>query len=324
MVGRERVAAIQRGRIIAAMLEVCAEVGAANVSVAPVVERAGVSRRTFYELFKDCEDCLLAAIDETVERVAAAVVPAWRADGRWRERTRASLTELLHALDDDLVSGRLLIVDTLGAGHRALERRRNVLAHAIAAIDDGRDETKNGAHASALTAEGVVGGVASVLHARLLDGSKRSLLDLAGPLMSMIVLPYLGPAAARRELERPAPKPRKRDKHALAATDDPLREVGMRLTHRTVLVLSAIADAPGASNRQVGKTAGIEDQGQISKLLSRLQRLGLIRNDNLDGSTRGMPNAWTLTEKGERVHGVMSPREAREQERWYVAARDGG
>jgi DNA-binding MarR family transcriptional regulator len=65
-------------------------------------------------------------------------------------------------------------------------------------------------------------------------------------------------------------------------------------------VLSAIADRPGASNRQVGDESGAEDQGQISKLLGRLERLGLIENAG-GGWAQGEPNAWHLTAKGRQV-----------------------
>ncbi len=57
---------------------------------------------------------------------------------------------------------------------------------------------------------------------------------------------------------------------------DPLRELGIRLTYRTVMVLMAVAAHPGSSNRMVADEAGISDQGQISKLLRRLEGLGLI------------------------------------------------
>ena len=88
---------------------------------------------------------------------------------------------------------------------------------------------------------------------------------------------------------------------------DPLRDVEMRLTYRTVRVLMAVAANPGASNRIVGDSAGIGDQGQISKLLARLSKLGLVTNSGL-GPGRGAPNAWTLTSKGARVEQVLTGR----------------
>jgi DNA-binding MarR family transcriptional regulator len=84
-----------------------------------------------------------------------------------------------------------------------------------------------------------------------------------------------------------------------------LRDLEMRLTYRTVRVLLAIAARPGTSNREVGLAAGIEDQGQISKLLTRLDKLGLIHNSGA-GRARGAPNAWTLTDQGIAVQEMVS------------------
>ena len=59
------------------MVEVCIERGAGNVTVAHVVERAGVSRRTFYEIFEDREDCFLAAFEEGIARASVYVLDAY-------------------------------------------------------------------------------------------------------------------------------------------------------------------------------------------------------------------------------------------------------
>ena len=131
--------------------------------------------------------------------------------------------------------------------------------------------------------------------------------ELTGPLMSMIVLPYLGQAAARRELDRPVPKAPVRPR---PVNGDPLRELQMRLTYRTVRVLMAVGANPGSSNRAVGDGAGIKDQGQISKLLARLKRLGLIERTGGEPA-RGGPNAWALTERGREVHGAISEQTSR-------------
>jgi DNA-binding MarR family transcriptional regulator len=75
----------------------------------------------------------------------------------------------------------------------------------------------------------------------------------------------------------------------------------MRLTYRTKRVLGALAECPGASNREAADRAGIVDQGQISRLLGRLERLGLIANEAGERDARGTVNAWVLTARGERV-----------------------
>jgi AcrR family transcriptional regulator len=303
----ERVAEIQRARMLSATVEVAAEHGASNMTVTRIVARSGVSRRTFYEIFKDCEDCLLAALEDAFERAAEVVVPAYRGARRWHERCRAALTALLELFDERPDLARLLVVDSLGTGPHALERRRSVLAWLIDAVDEGREEAQKGSEPPPLTAEGVVGAVLSVIHARLLEPAEEGLPELASPLMSMIVLPYLGRAAAARELVRPVAR---RKAATARPVGNPLRALDMRLTYRTVCVLMSVGSNPGRSNRQVGVAAGITDQGQISKLLARLERLGLVCNVGSDPG-RGAPNAWTLTEGGHEVQQLLAQESSR-------------
>ena len=126
---RETVVASQRARLIDAMAQVVAEKGYAATTVADVVERAGVSRRTFYEQFTDKEACFLAAYDvglaavlgrirETVEVRPAAV---------WRERARAGVEAFLALLASEPAFARALQVEILTAGPAALERRAGML-----------------------------------------------------------------------------------------------------------------------------------------------------------------------------------------------------
>jgi AcrR family transcriptional regulator len=332
--GRGQVTEIQRARMIAAMIHVISERGRANATVAHVVARSGVSRRTFYEVFDDFEDCFLAALDQSVARAAEYVLEGYDPAGRWGARIGAGLVGLLEFLEDEPAMGRLCIVETLGAGRKVHERRARVIDALIAPVEEGRKQGRAASALPPLTGEGVVGGVLSVLHARLLArapegvpfrvlpkdstrstphggghpkgtrqaaGQRGSLLELTGPLMGMIVLPYLGPAAAQKEAARPTPARRSRRR---AANSDPLRDLDMRLTYRTVRVLLSIASAPDSSNREVGAAAGIDDQGQISKLLSRLEKLGLIENSGA-GQVRGAPNAWGLTKKGVEVQQLV-------------------
>ncbi len=308
--GHEQVAEIQRARILAAIVELVAERGVSGVTIARIVAGSGVSRRTFYELFKDREDCFVAAFEQAVERASRYVRDVIDPQASWAARIRVSLIALLSFLDAEPFMARLLIVESLGAGPRALQRRSQVLAILIAAVDEGRTLTgtgksaKGGPEPAPLSAEGVVGGVLSVLHTRLSGKNPGRLVELTNPFMGMIVLPYLGPAVSRRELARPVPKP-----NGIASKppgmSDPLRELGIRLTYRTVMVLMAVAAHPGSSNRMVADEAGISDQGQISKLLRRLESLGLIEIAGEEPAPGG-PNAWTLTEKGREVYGAFA------------------
>jgi hypothetical protein len=78
-----------------------------------------------------------------------------------------------------------------------------------------------------------------------------------------------------------------------------------RLIYRTMMVLAVIAARPGLSNIQVAAGAGVADPGQISKLLRRLERIGLLANAG-KGQPKGLANAWQLTPRGRRVQSAIA------------------
>ncbi|HEY5045576.1 MAG TPA: TetR/AcrR family transcriptional regulator [Solirubrobacteraceae bacterium] len=330
---------LQRARLLDAAFAVVSEDGYRRMTARRVSGRAGVSNKTFYDLFSDREDCFLAAFDHAVEEIAAVVIPAWEGEDRWDAGIRAGLGALLGFLDGEPALRRLVFVEALGAGPRVLERRARVLEDLGSVIDQGRAGMKAGRGLPALTAEGVVGAVFSVIHTRLSQqsgwgGASRPapLLAALNELMAMIVLPYRGPAAATRELSRPISKagPRTLPAEGLGLLPaDKSRFSGpagrtfgsragragipFRLTVRTHRVLCAVAELAGRgsdpNNREVSDVAGVSDQGQISKLLARLEGHGLLQNTG--GSTQGIPRAWHLTPRGEEILRVGQPRSER-------------
>jgi AcrR family transcriptional regulator len=320
---------LQRARIVRAIAEEMAGRDDPHaVTVADVVARAGVSRRAFYELYRDREECLLAAFEWGLQLAAAEMYTAYSRESRWQDGVRAALAALLGLLDREPALARLCIVHALGAGGPVLQRRMEALEVLCEYVDRGRLEGSGRTEPPEMAAEGVVGAVLAVIHTRLLSsGAQRSpapLSELLGPLMSLILLPYMGAARASRELSRPTPKltsgggaPAGGSTEGGPTEGGPTEDLGMRLTYRTARVLKAIGERPGASNREVADQAGIVDQGQISRLLSRLEGLGLIANMGGNaggGPNRGSANAWTLTPRGELVergvqlHARQAPR----------------
>ncbi len=286
----------QRQRLLRAALAVACEYGYEGMSATAVVARAGASRKTFYDVFGGREDCFLAVLENCLAEIAAVVVPVYGVRGAWSGRLRAALAALLTYLEDERDAGTLLLSYLTGCGPRSPETRARVLELLHGVVEDGRSQAKPRPEPSPLACEFVVGGVLAVVHAHL-RSPRCPLLALHNQLMWMIVLPARGPAAARRELTRPAPT------YAPAAPAfprDPLRDLNMRLTYRTARVLEAIALAMGANNAQIGARAGIADQGQISKLLGRLARVGLVENTGV-GQVAGGANAWYLTHTGSEL-----------------------
>jgi AcrR family transcriptional regulator/DNA-binding MarR family transcriptional regulator len=312
---------VQRGRVLEAFAHVVAEQGYGAASVNQIISRAGVSRATFYESFDSREDCFVSAFDGAVERMGTLLSHAYSSEPTWRDGLRAALAGLLELLEADVALAQLLIVESLMGGPRVLARRTEVLEDLASVIDAGAAEgPEELPKPPRLTAETLVGGIFEVLHGRLLgEGSPLGLMELCGPLTSIAVLPYLGAQAAAEELTRPqaprrpasaaiydlerarvgAHERKERSKARSSAGPLPrLGELDMRLTYRTLRCLRFIGANAGACNREIAMGAGISDQGQISKLLTRITHLGLVEK----APTRaGRPNHWELTELGERV-----------------------
>src|ERR1700677_4745658 len=310
--GRARVSEMQRVRLLGGAVAAVEKLGWSNVTVASIASRARVSRKTFYDLFVDREDCLLAIMDETSAWVTAELAAADLDELSWRERIRAGLWIVLSFFDREPELARFCVVQSARGSQRMVEWREQNLDRLIAIVDEGRLQSERAAQVPPLTAEGVVGAVIAIVHRRLQETTSESLSELQNELTAIIVLPYLGRARAARELKhqlggvdfslRPdtAAKKTSHPRPAYRAGQDPLKDVPMRLTYRTMRVLEAVLARPGSSNRLLGELADIHDQGQISKLLARLERLGLLANGG-GGQSKGEPNAWRLTELGGRV-----------------------
>jgi AcrR family transcriptional regulator len=271
-----------------------------------MISRARVSRKTFYHLFEDREDCASAAFDQALSEARMLAREAYGRESGWCEAIRAALCSLLAAMDEKPALAWFCLVEAFSAGGAVMERRAEVLTELAQVIDHAR-VLEGSREPPQLTAEGVVGGIFAVLHTRVLEQSGEPLVDLLGPLMSIVVLPYLGSRVASRELRRSGPRAKgeKRERRADRSVDL-LEGLEMRLTYRTMCALVAIAERPGASNREVALACGIVDQGQISKLMARLERLCLVENFGA-GQERGAANAWHLTPRGvelERVAGI--------------------
>jgi AcrR family transcriptional regulator len=111
------------------MAQVVAEKGYPATTVADVVERAGVSRRTFYEQFADKEACFLAAYDAGLNAVLGRIRAAVETDpgDGWRDRARAGVEAFLALLASEPAFARALQVEILTAGPAALDRRAGML-----------------------------------------------------------------------------------------------------------------------------------------------------------------------------------------------------
>jgi DNA-binding MarR family transcriptional regulator len=257
-----------------------------------------VSRDRLAEHVAGCEAAQMEAFELALALAAEAALTALRAREGWVNRVRAGLVALLEFFDEEPALARYLVVGSAQAGPAVLARRGEALERLTTLLDDERAPAR--AYPPPLTAHAVASGVLGVLCARLSEPEPGVLAELAGSLMSFVVLPFLGARAARRELRRAdgtvLPSP------VSGGEVDLLQDPGRRLNHhREVEVLRVLAGEPGLNNTQVALRAGIKDQGHVSRLLARLARLGLIENVPDPGRRPGV-KAWRLTVSGEQLH----------------------
>jgi AcrR family transcriptional regulator len=172
----------QRARMLDAVVVAVAERGFAEMTVADVVARAGVSRRTFYEQFDDKLDCFLAAYQSRSDRLLGQIEAAVAA-AHPDQRLRAGLTAYLQGLADEPTFARVLTIDILGAGPRALEVRERVRAR-FAATYRGLSDDED-------VLRGLVGGIAELVQARLLEGDADALPALV-PVLERFVKAVAG------------------------------------------------------------------------------------------------------------------------------------
>ena len=195
------VSAVQRERLLAAMLRATAQLGYREVSVQDVLDRAGVSRPTFYEHFENKEDCFLAAFDAAATRLRERIEVAGEDGESWRERLRLGLEELLRFVGEEPDAAMSLIVDARASCPAALARRDEVLDGFASCLDaQVRAEAPAGEAPSAIAAAGIVGGIEALLYSRLNRGEADDLESLLPSLMYFAVLPYEGHEAASEEL----------------------------------------------------------------------------------------------------------------------------
>lgn len=195
------VSAVQRERLLAAMLRATAELGYREVSVQDVLDRAGVSRPTFYEHFENKEACFLDAFDTAATRLRKRLEGAAEEGETWRERLRLGLEQLLRFVTEEPDAAMSLIVDSRAACPPALLRRDELLDHFASCIDTQvRAESPEGSTPSAIAAAGIVGGIEALLYSRLNRGETADIESLLPALMYFAVLPYEGQAAASEEL----------------------------------------------------------------------------------------------------------------------------
>jgi AcrR family transcriptional regulator len=274
------------------------ENGWQNVTVDMVCERATISKRTYYELFSDREDCFVAAVQRALDHTMFPVAPAVARAGRaWPDRVGAALAAVLSYVDGDRIRAWVIAVEASDGSEGAREVRRQGLAPLADLIAAGAEEIPS-------TGAAAVAALLELIYRHLTGPDPdASMLGLLSPAAYFVLAPRLGRRTALKHAEALV-------RAAELAPERPvplsIEDVSpLRLTQLTEATLLFLASHPGARNMEIAAAVGVVHESQISRHLGRLVEANAARN-----ARAGRVNAWELTEVGRRL--VTQLRDARE------------
>jgi AcrR family transcriptional regulator len=298
--GRVQPSVTQRRRLLDAMTALARERGWHGLSVDRICAQAGMSRRTFYELFDDAEDCFAATVEDALEQLWLVVQAEIDAAGEgWAERVCAAITGFLAALDADPGRAWMCVVEPLNTSTRGREARKAFVDRFIALLQAG-PSGEPGDRIPAHAAVGAAGGLweLALQHVAGEDDGV-GVDDIAGSAIFLALAPSIG----RHEAMQYAYTARKPADVVLirgvtAPTPDEARATALAdaLTPLSLATLRYLAAHPGARNLDIAAAVAVTDEGQMSRHLRGLRTDGLA-----DREKHGVHNAWSLTALGQAI-----------------------
>lgn len=196
---RELVERSQRERLMAAVVKVTVAKGYESTTVGDILGEAGVGRESFYELFDDKLDCMVAAHKILLDDLEKQVRAAYIGEGPWPQRAREGLEATLEWFAADPDASRFLLVEMSTVGPTFRSIFQSEYARFTGLLDEGFDETA-GPDLTEATSLGVGALLARIYEEVLLDRIA-DLPNLLPDLTYGFLVPFVGEEQAREQQE---------------------------------------------------------------------------------------------------------------------------
>jgi AcrR family transcriptional regulator len=299
---RNQVRDMQRRRLLDSLALVLAERSLRGTTVALVCAHAEISTAAFRKLFPSIDDCLLALLKQVSTRSAMLIAEAFERETSWEDGVLASLAALLVFLDSEPALAKVCLVEALAGPPPVLRQRADSLQQLKPLLDRGREGLMADQQPSGMVAEATIASVVGILHTKLVEEQAPPFIGLLGELVGVVVAPYLGVPAARKQIERSQVRAQVLAGEAIAPSREPTvaipKVVRHASAHRRRLCLAYVAENPGVSNQAIAVGIDLPHHGQLSTALSRLKEAGLL---TLCRGGAGLANAWWLSQQGQEV-----------------------
>jgi AcrR family transcriptional regulator len=200
---KEAVIEDQRARIFGAMVEQVTTEGYAATTIKDMAALAGVSRRTFYNMFPDKETCFLWVFDVIIRSAMQRVSDAYRGESDWGRQLHSGFRVFIQEVVERPDAAQLALVDALGAGPTVLEKMESASAAFEHMVSSSFAASPSGVALPRLIAKGIVGGLARVVRQRLLDDQAQELTAAAEELFDWMIA-YHSPSGGKLRFRPPA------------------------------------------------------------------------------------------------------------------------
>lgn len=180
---------VQRGRLLDALAEVIAEEGYLDTTVHKILKRAGISRRTFYEIFTDKQDCFMAAYQEAADHVVTLAQHGCRVGATPEQRIENGLCAILELAEREPDVARMCVVEVMAAGEKARKRRANTMERLADLVADALEERCADRKEALLRARMLTGGVHEIVYDALTRGKTARMPELANDIVASHLAP---------------------------------------------------------------------------------------------------------------------------------------
>ena len=191
----------RRERLLDSLARSCAAKGLGATTITDIVEGAGVSRATFYELFNDKEACLAAAMDLALAEAASRIVAVYAAEKPWSTNIRKAAGAFLGLLVERPAWARMALVEARASGGRAAELYAAGKQVAAALIDRGREGPIDSGRVPSSATRAALAAAESLIVAQILAGNTERLAELLPDIVYITTIPYLGREEALAQYE---------------------------------------------------------------------------------------------------------------------------
>jgi AcrR family transcriptional regulator len=193
---RELVAENQRERLISGIIEAVADNGYAETTIADIVGAAGLSRKTFYEAFKNKEECFGAAYEASFDYLRQEIGAVEGTKKEWGLWVRARIERLLELLSAEPDLASFFLIAPASVGDPVTLRHHEAMRELVGALVAGAPRRRGKSEPDGTREQALAGGISRLVVRKLDDGEAEKLGELVPALAELVLRPYVGDSDA--------------------------------------------------------------------------------------------------------------------------------